>query len=89
MRTVYSNKHNPLILFFVLSKFRAYWCLLSCSVNIVSTRVILHACCEGAPSIDMPREDLIAERSAVEMYSEMDRYFGDKDLTCGTQMQSA
>ena len=47
------------------------------------------ACCEGTSSVDMLREDLIAKRIAVETYSEMVRYFGDKDPTCGTQMQSA
>lgn len=36
---------------------------------------------EGESLADMIREDLIAERSVIEVYSEMIRYFGDKDPT--------
>lgn len=36
---------------------------------------------EGASLADMMREDLIAERIAIESYREMIRYFGDKDPT--------
>ncbi|HYG99158.1 MAG TPA: ferritin-like domain-containing protein [Terriglobales bacterium] len=36
---------------------------------------------EGETLADMIREDLIAERSVIEVYSEMVRYFGDKDPT--------
>jgi len=36
---------------------------------------------EGKDLIDMIREDLVAERIAIESYSEMIRYFGDKDPT--------
>ena len=36
---------------------------------------------EGKNLIDMIREDLVAERIAIESYSEMIRYFGDKDPT--------
>ena len=35
----------------------------------------------GGTLIEMIREDLIAERVAIESYSEMVRYFGDKDPT--------
>jgi bacterioferritin len=36
---------------------------------------------EGETLADMIREDLIAERSVIEVYSEMIRYFGEKDPT--------
>lgn len=36
---------------------------------------------EGPELIDMIRENLIAERIAVESYTEMIRYFGDRDPT--------
>ncbi len=36
---------------------------------------------EGDTLIDMIRENLVAERIAVEVYREMIRYFGDKDPT--------
>jgi len=36
---------------------------------------------EGANLIEMIKEDLIAERIAIETYREMVRYFGDKDST--------
>src|SRR5207245_11089221 len=36
---------------------------------------------EGGNLVDMIKEDLIAERIAVETYREMVRYFGDKDPT--------
>src|SRR5213078_875017 len=36
---------------------------------------------EGANLVDMIKEDLIAERIAIETYREMVRYFGDKDPT--------
>ena len=36
---------------------------------------------EGASLIDMIQEDLVAERIAIDSYSEMVRYIGDKDPT--------
>src|SRR3954466_9339388 len=36
---------------------------------------------EGETLADMIREDLIAERVVIEVYTEMIRYFGDKDPT--------
>jgi bacterioferritin len=36
---------------------------------------------EGESLADMIREDLIAERSVIDVYSQMIRYFGDKDPT--------
>lgn len=36
---------------------------------------------EGTSLVDMMREDLIAERIAIESYREMVRYFGEKDPT--------
>lgn len=42
---------------------------------------------EGTCLTDMIREDLIAERIAIEMYREMMRYFGDKDPTSRIMMQ--
>src|SRR3954449_5267550 len=36
---------------------------------------------EGNTLIDMIREDLVAERVAIDSYSEMIRYLGDKDTT--------
>ena len=36
---------------------------------------------EGKTLVDMIREDLIAERVAIESYSEMIRYLGDRDPT--------
>ena len=36
---------------------------------------------EGKSLIDMIREDLVAERIAIDSYGEMIRYIGDKDIT--------
>ena len=36
---------------------------------------------EGDSLIDMIREDLVAERVAIESYGEMIRYIGDRDIT--------
>src|ERR1700682_2085153 len=36
---------------------------------------------EGSDLIDMIKEDLVAERIAIESYAEMARYFGDEDPT--------
>lgn len=36
---------------------------------------------EGESLVDMIREDLIAERIAIDSYGEMIRYIGDKDVT--------
>jgi bacterioferritin len=36
---------------------------------------------EGENLVDMIRENLIAERIAIETYRDMVRYFGDKDST--------
>jgi bacterioferritin len=42
---------------------------------------------EGANLVDMIRENLIAERIAVETYREMVRYFGDKDPTTRVMLE--
>ncbi len=42
---------------------------------------------EGNSLADMIREDLIAERIAVETYREIIRFFGDKDPTSRTMME--
>lgn len=36
---------------------------------------------EGGSLLDMVREDLVAERIAIDSYGEMIRYLGDKDIT--------
>lgn len=36
---------------------------------------------EGEDLVDMIKEDLVAERIAIDSYSEMIRYIGDKDIT--------
>ena len=43
---------------------------------------------EGQNLIDMIREDLIAERIAVEHYRELVRYFGDNDPTTRVMLES-
>lgn len=42
---------------------------------------------EGADLVDMIREDLIAERIAIESYRELVRYFGDRDPTSRRMME--
>src|SRR5690349_16632989 len=42
---------------------------------------------EGETLVDMIREDLVAERIAVESYSEIIRYLGDKDPTSRRLME--
>jgi bacterioferritin len=42
---------------------------------------------EGNTLGDMIREDLIAERIVIEVYSEMIRYFGDNDSTTRTMIE--
>jgi bacterioferritin len=42
---------------------------------------------EGRSLVDMIKEDLIAERIAIESYSEMTRYFGDRDPTSRRLME--
>lgn len=42
---------------------------------------------EGTSLADMIREDLIAERIAIETYREIVRYFGDKDPTSRVMME--
>lgn len=42
---------------------------------------------EGASLTDMIRENLVAERIAIESYSEMVRYLGDKDPTSRRMME--
>src|SRR4051794_26245317 len=42
---------------------------------------------EGTGLLDMVKEDLVAERIAIESYSEMIRYFGDKDPTTRRLME--
>ncbi len=42
---------------------------------------------EGATLVDMIREDLVAERVAIESYSEMIRWFGNNDPTSRHMME--
>jgi bacterioferritin len=42
---------------------------------------------EGTTLIDMIKEDLVAERIAIESYSEIIRYLGDKDPTSRRMME--
>src|SRR5207248_7122488 len=42
---------------------------------------------EGTTLVDMIREDLVAERIAIESYSEIIRYLGDKDPTSRRVME--
>jgi bacterioferritin len=42
---------------------------------------------EGASLLEMIREDLVAERIAVESYTEIIRYLGDDDPTTRTMME--
>ena len=42
---------------------------------------------EGANLVDMIKENLIAERIAIETYRDMVRYFGDKDPTTRTLLE--
>lgn len=42
---------------------------------------------EGRDLLEMIREDLVAERIAIESYSEMIRYFGEKDSTTRRLME--
>jgi len=42
---------------------------------------------EGTSLVDMIREDLVAERIAVESYREMIRFFGDRDPTSRIMME--
>jgi len=43
---------------------------------------------EGQTLVDMIREDLIAERIAIDSYTEMILYLGDKDITTRRMMES-
>ncbi|MDP2057379.1 MAG: ferritin-like domain-containing protein, partial [Thiobacillus sp.] len=43
---------------------------------------------EGDNLIDMIKEDLIAERIAIESYGEMIRYIGDKDITTHRMLET-
>jgi len=43
---------------------------------------------EGTSLVDMLREDLVAERVAIETYREIVRYFGDKDPTSRVLMET-
>lgn len=43
---------------------------------------------EGSSLVDMIRENLVAERVAIESYTEIIRYFGDKDPTSRRLMES-
>ena len=43
---------------------------------------------EGDSLVDMIKEDLVAERIAIESYSEMARYFGEKDPTTRRMVES-
>src|ERR1700757_5250077 len=42
---------------------------------------------EGENLVDMIKEDLVAERIAIETYREMVRYFGDRDVTTRVLME--
>jgi len=42
---------------------------------------------EGTNLIDMIKEDLVAERIAIDSYREMILYFGDKDVTTRRMME--
>lgn len=42
---------------------------------------------EGTSLVDMIREDLIAERIAIDSYSEMIRYIGDDDITTSRMLE--
>jgi bacterioferritin len=42
---------------------------------------------EGDSLVDMIREDLVAERIAIESYSEMIRFLGDGDITSRRMME--
>ena len=42
---------------------------------------------EGDTLIDMIREDLVAERIAIESYSEIARFLGDRDITTRRMME--
>ncbi|HEY3174033.1 MAG TPA: ferritin-like domain-containing protein [Thermoanaerobaculia bacterium] len=42
---------------------------------------------EGSSLIDMIREDLVAERIAIESYGEIVRFFGDRDITSRRLME--
>ena len=43
---------------------------------------------EGTTLLDMIREDLIAERIAIDSYTEMIRYVGDNDITTRRMLES-
>jgi bacterioferritin len=43
---------------------------------------------EGTTLVDMIKEDLIAERVAIDSYNEMIRYVGDKDVTTRRMLES-
>jgi bacterioferritin len=43
---------------------------------------------EGESLVDMIKEDLVAERIAIDSYTEMARYFGDNDPTTRRLMES-
>jgi bacterioferritin len=43
---------------------------------------------EGQTLTDMIKEDLIAERVAIDSYTEMIRYIGDDDITTGRMLES-
>jgi bacterioferritin len=42
---------------------------------------------EGATLVDMIREDLVAERIAIESYGEIVRFLGDRDITSRRMME--
>jgi bacterioferritin len=42
---------------------------------------------EGADLVDMIKENLLAERIAIESYTEMIRFFGDKDVTSRVMLE--
>ena len=43
---------------------------------------------EGTTLVDMIKEDLVAERVAIDSYTEMIRYIGENDITTRRLMES-
>ena len=43
---------------------------------------------EGETLVDMIKEDLVAERVAIDTYTEMIRYIGEKDITTRRMLES-
>ena len=62
---------------------RHYYMATGINADTVAAEFLVHANEEQghADLIDMIREDLVAERIAIDSYGEMIRYIGDKDIT--------